>query len=130
MSGGSQIFFGAATPACWTVHETRHAQTPWKVVTPANISQPLDRLCVAVRGAAGGGARVQGEADRGGGGQDLTVLQPPHLLHRRHLQVLRQDPRLQRSLQGGQGAALQISLSRAFHPSPFTQVSKSICCKT
>ena len=79
--------------------------------------------CVAVRGAAGGGARVQGEADRGGGGQDLTVLQPPHLLHRRHLQVLRQDPRLQRSLQGGQGAALQISLSRAFHPSPFTQVS-------
>ena len=24
MSGGSQIFFGAATPACWTVDNTIH----------------------------------------------------------------------------------------------------------
>ena len=26
MSGGSQIFFGAATPACWTVHKGRAAK--------------------------------------------------------------------------------------------------------
>ena len=107
---------------------------------PARKICKIPKCLVLVCRDVGGRLRDEVRSDGKRSSEDHPVLQPPHLLHRRHTKLLWPDPRDNRPLPQGQGPVVpgglpwafytQTCLQVTFYPAPHCWLRTPILCRT